>query len=306
MDKTLYLNERSFGASVHSIQEARRLFGELFGLLRFLDRRLGGLSVVGHCRLTELVIGNHPASVWFEGDRERARRVKQILSRAPFDADFEEIGRRLEGELEYSYQREEVVGLGLASWHDSLAVSVDRDSWRIPVIPLRRFLLTEDAAGEIVAQEDDLQCRHATVEQHVEHHADWLAAHRVEAPRTPDELWLYRTKWYPNIALLPSVRSQIQNLGGASPSFGQVVEKLAALQASLSDWNGTGLPTWRVSVTGEYGGREKYCRFKDSDGVSRLFEDHTKFGPGAGRIHFRLDGTNRRIIVAYVGRKLGI
>ena len=127
MDKQLYLNERSFAASVHSIQEARRLFAGLFSLLRYLDRRMGGLSVVAHRRLTELMIGGHPAAIWFEGDRERVRRVKQILSRAPFDADFEMVSRKLQGELEYRHQDEMVIGLGLASWHDSLAVSVDRD-----------------------------------------------------------------------------------------------------------------------------------------------------------------------------------
>ena len=157
-----------------------------------------------------------------------------------------------------------------------------------------------------MTREDDVRCRHATTEQHVKDHTDWIDAHRVDAPRTPDELWHYRGRWYPNIVFLPDVRGQIQDLGAGSPAFGQVVEKLTALQNALSAWSGAGRPEWGISVTGEYQQREKFCWFEDLDGVRRLFEDHARFTPGAGRIHFRLDGANRRIVVAYVGRKLGI
>ena len=84
------------------------------------------------------------------------------------------------------------------------------------------------------------------------------------------------------------------------------MEKLAALQDTLSGWNGAGLPDWGVHVTGEYGGREQLCWFEDLDGEQRLFEQHARFTPGAGRIHFRLDGSDQRIVVAYIGRKLGL
>lgn len=306
MEKNLYLNECSFLASTHTQTEATRLFQNLFDLLRYIDKRTGGLALVAHARLTELIIGEHPIAVWLDGDRERVRRVKRILSRAPFDADYGAIREAFHGEIDFRYGDEEAMGLGLSYWNDSLSIGVDRDPWRAPMLPLRLFLLQETADGDIVERENEVQCRHATAVEHVEVHADWIDTYRVEVPRTPDELWHYRARWYPNVLFLPPVRSQIQRLGGASPSFGQVVEKLTALQDSLSDWNGTGLPNWQVSVTGEYQQREKFCWFEDLDGVSRLFEDHTKFAPGAGRIHFRLDGANKRIIVAYVGRKLGI
>ena len=84
------------------------------------------------------------------------------------------------------------------------------------------------------------------------------------------------------------------------------MEKLAALQNSLSGWNGDGHPAWRVRVTGEYSGRERLCWFEDLDGEWRLFEQHARFTPGEGRIHFRLDQPDQQIVVAYIGRKLGI
>ena len=222
MEKSLYLNECSFLVSAHTQTEARRLFQHLFELLRYIDKRAGGLTVVAHVRLTELAIGEHPIAVWLDGDRERVRRVKRILSRAPFDADFGSIREAFHGEIDFRYRDEEAIGLGLAYWNDSLAISVDRDPWRAPMLSLGLFLLQEAAGGEIVETEDDVQCRHATGEQHVEFHADWIDTHRAEAPRTPDELWQYRARWYPNVAFLPPVRSQIRRLGGANPRLGRL------------------------------------------------------------------------------------
>ena len=306
MDKPIYLNERSFHVPVDSKQEARRLFGHLYDLRRHLDRLAGGLSVVAHQRLTDLTIGPHPAAIWFAGDRERVQRIRLISNRAPFDIDFESVRETLQGDLEFHHEGEEVIGLGLASWHDSLAISVNRHPWRTPEVPLQRFLVAEGPEGELVEQEDNVTSRHATVEHHVEHHAQWIDAERVNLPRTPDELWQYADKWYPNIAFHPRVRAQLLDLGAANPAFGQVVEKLAALQNSLSAWHGDGVPDWGAHVTGEYGGRENLCWFEDLDGERRLFEQHARFAPGPGRIHFRLSGPDQRIVVAYVGRKLGI
>lgn len=169
MNKPIYLNECSFRDPVDSEQEARRLFGCLYDLLRHLDRRAGGLSVVAHQRLTDLAIGPHPAAIWFGRDKERVRRIKLISSRAPFDVDLDSIREELQGELEFRHEGDEVIGLGLASWNDSLAVSVNRDPWRTPELALQRFLVEEGPRAELIEQEDNVTCRHATIEQHIEH-----------------------------------------------------------------------------------------------------------------------------------------
>ena len=52
----------------------------------------------------------------------------------------------------------EVIGLGLASWHDSLAVSVNRDPWRAPELMLQRLLVAEGPQGDLIDQEDDAIC----------------------------------------------------------------------------------------------------------------------------------------------------
>ena len=302
----MYLNERSFESPVDSQEAASRFFGELFSLLRTLDRRLQGISVVGHQRLTDITIGFYSASVWLGADVDRIRRIRTIMNRAPFDSDFESVRKTLQGELEFRRGPETVIGLGLASWHDCLAVSVNREPWQHSLLTLHRILLAEAHNGQLIEQEHDVPCRHATAEHHLEDHADWIDTNRVDAPRTPDELWHRRTHWFPDIAFVPPVRAQVRELGAANPAFCQIVEKLTALQHSVSTWNGVGAPDWGIFVTGENEGRKGLCWFKDLDGHERLFDQHARFTPGEGRIHFRLDGANRRIVVAYVGRKLGI
>ena len=186
MNKPIYLNECSFQGPVDSAQEATRLFANLYGLLRHLDRRAGGLSIVAHQKLTDLTIGPHPAAIWFAVDKERVRRIKLMSNRAPFDDDLESIREKLQGELECRYEGDEVIGLGLASWHDSLAVSVNRDPWRAPELMLQRLLVAEGPQGDLIDQEDDAICRHATIEQHVEHHATWLDTEREQVETFPE------------------------------------------------------------------------------------------------------------------------
>ena len=307
MDRVVYLNEMSFASAPDSPSEGSSRFEELFRVLRLLDRRVGGVVVVGHEPLTSLSIGGtYSIALWVAGDRDRMRRVQSLRSRAPFDGAFEALSIEMRGELEFTYDGNVVVGLGLASWHDTLAVSVHWGPWQHSVVVLERLLLCEEPSGEVRTTEAVIRCRHVATEQHVDEHSDWLRVLVVDAPRTPDELWIYRGRWYPRIAFLPRVQAQVRDLMAGEPSFGQVVEKLATLQSALASWNGSGWPAWGVQVAGEYEGREKFCWFEDLDGESRLFEHHVRFAPGAGRIHFRLDGPRRRIVVAHIGRKLGI
>jgi hypothetical protein len=38
--------------------------------------------------------------------------------------------------------------------------------------------------------------------------------------------------------------------------------------------------------------------------MTRVFDLHARFTPGAGRIHFRLDPTAQKFVIAYIGKKL--
>lgn len=307
MPRQAYLNELSFNSRQHvSTESGRALFERLFRLLREIDRRSNGVTVLGHRRLIELSIGNCTVGAWLRNDPDRKRRLRALDDRAPFDAEIERLADEMDGALEYRYGEQTAIGLGLASWHDELAVSVDVESWRTERVELRRVQLFEDDDGSLVEETSNVQARNAANVTHLQAHEDWLRSPIRDLPRTPDELWLNRGRWYPNIAFTSRVERQIRGLSASNPAMRQVAEKLSALQDALVDWNGVGQPEWQIKVVPEHQGREQYCRFEDLDGEVRLFELHVRYAPGPNRMHFRLDARRHRIVVAHVGRKLGI
>ena len=48
-----------------------------------------------------------------------------IDSRAPFEPDVERLVGEIDGALDYLHGEQVAIGLGLASWHDQLAISID-------------------------------------------------------------------------------------------------------------------------------------------------------------------------------------
>lgn len=307
MPRHAFLNELSF-VKPHRVptEQGRELFERLFRLLRELNRQSDGLTIIGHSRLIELAIGDCTVGEWLRDDPDRMRRLKSLDDRAPFQADTRRIAEETSGDLEYHYMEEVAIGLGLAAWHGDLAISIDRSPWQTEWVELQRFMVYEDEDGSVADETTTVRARHATDATHLQAHQDWLQPQGRDLPRTPHELWLNRFHWYPNIAFTARARSQIRALLAGSPAFQQVAEKLATLQDALRDWNGVGAPAWQIKVVPENEQRHRYCEFTDLDGETRLFELHVRYTPSPNRIHFRLDVPGRRIVVAHVGRKLGV
>ena len=192
MPRQAYLNELSFANGRVSADDGRTLFEQLFQLLRAIDRRCKGVTVVGHCSLAELTIGRCSVGVWLRDDRDRRRLLRAIDNRAPFDADMARLADEMAAALEYRYGDREAIGLGLASWHDGLAVSVDVAPWRIEAVRLLRHQVFEDDDGELAEETVNVRARNAADAAHLQAHDDWLQAPTRNLPRTPDELWLNR------------------------------------------------------------------------------------------------------------------
>ena len=306
MPRHAYLNELSFDNPDVVTDEGRVLFERLFRLLREITRHSNGFTIIGHCRLMELSIGSCSVGAWLRDDLDRKRRLRALDDRAPFDIDVERMADETVGALEYRYRERTAIGLGLAAWHDELAISIDRSPWQTEWVELQRYTVLEKDDGNVVDETTIVSARHATDTIHLQAHQDWLHLPARDLPRTPGELWLNRTQWYPNVAFTARVERQIRDLPACSPAFRQVAEKLSALQDSLLKWNGVGPPEWRINVVPENEGRHRYCRFEDLDGEMCLFELHVRYTPGPNRIHFRLDAPAHRIIVAHIGRKLGV
>ena len=301
MPRQAYLNELSFNTRHVPIELGRELFEQLFRLLREIDRRSTGVTVIGHRRLSELSIGDCLVGTWLRNDPDRKRWLRVIDNRAPFDPDIDGIAEEMDSALEYRHGEHSAIGLGLASWHDELAVSVDVEPWQAERVKLQCYQVFEDDAGNVDDKTSNVLARNAANFAHLHAHKHWLESPGKDLPRTPDELWLNRRQWYPNMAFTGRAERQVRALSARSPAVRQVAGKLLALQDSLVDWTGVGQPQWQINVVPENPGRERYCRFEDLDGETRLFELHVRYAPGQNRIHFRLDVPNRRIVVAHVG-----
>ena len=306
MPRHAFLNELSFGSPRVSTEEGRVLFERLFRLLREINRQSDGLTIIGHRRLTELSIGDCSVGAWLRDDRDRMRRLRALVDRAPFEVDVQRIADETGGALEYRYREQVAIGLGLAAWNGDLAVGVERPPWQTEWVELQCYTVLEKDDGGVVDETTTVSARHATDATHLQAHQDWLRPPARDLPRTPDELWLNRMQWYPNVAFIARVERQIRDLPAGSPALRQVAEKLASLQDALFNWNGVGRPEWQIKVVPENEGRRRYCEFEDLDGEKRLFELHVRYAPGPNRIHFRLDAAAHRIVVAHVGRKLGV
>ncbi len=303
---TIYLNELSFDkADVLPYEAVAIIFSDLIDLLRALNREVNGLVIASHVRLTDLVIGVHPISRWLGGDRDRVRRLRAFDNRSPTRFELSELETLLRGVLEYRVQDRAVIGLGLASWHETLAVSLNRTSWNTSHVDVSRCMLIENEEGDLENTDDVVSARHANAPEHLRTHVDWFGAARAAStPRTPDELWRRRRRWFPNIRFLQRVESQIRDLPAAHPWFSAIMKRLLTLQKATERWDGRGAPMFGIKISGEGEQRRRLCYWTDQDGVERLFDQHARFTPGPGRIHFRLDGANRRLVIAHVGRKL--
>lgn len=124
----------------------------------------------------------------------------------------------------------------------------------------------------------------------------------------PACFWKFKRDLYPRLSFLDGVRKQLNEL--ESESLDQVLLRMAELADCVDEWaelpEGARphQPQWRSKVTPESRTRRDDCYFLEG-GVRKLFDLHARYTPGAGRIHFRVDGSELRIVVAYVGWKLG-
>lgn len=122
------------------------------------------------------------------------------------------------------------------------------------------------------------------------------------------EVWERRADLYPRLSFLDEVR---RHLEGLEPEhLRQVLTRLGEIDDSVEEWaqrpedSRSPFPSWKTKVTPESTTRKSLCYFPE-DGVRTLFELHARYTPGAGRIHFRMDHELSRVVVAYVGTKLG-
>lgn len=305
MSLLLVLNELSYRETKARREEVSDSLHGLVGLLRKVRQHRTDVALVTERRFFDLDLGDDYSVREWAGDgrnRDALRYLRGMRQRAPFrdvaPAD-------LRDGTEYFHGERPAEGLGTAHQVGGLAVSLPlAQLWEKPLLRLSQRGLAEDDAGAVALTETEVDVRHASRREHVDEHRQWLCDSELTRIHTGAALWEAREDVFPHLRFLPRVADDLLRLAPAR--LHPVKERLAELELAAAVWAPAveAAPKWRSKVTPESDTRKALCRFVDTDGQLYLFDWHARFTPGAGRLHFRMDGVRQQLVVAYIGTKL--
>lgn len=238
-------------------------------------------------------------------NKDDARILLGAVNRAPLRRDLA-AARVNDHALEYQVDGAAAEAFGLADLYDGLAFSFDQPPWQARSIIVQRTGLIETDTGAVELIATNIGVRNATTPEHVAQHRPWLD--HAGKPRFEDfaDFEAHRVNRLANIDFLDHALGQLRGINPDQPRWNAICTRLDELQEAMVEWDpaATPAPAWRTKVTGEGETRRRLCNFEDLDGVVRCFDEHARFTPGMGRVHFRIDAANRRLIVAHIGDKL--
>ena len=238
--------------------------------------------------------------------KEEWEFMRSLSDRSPFSAELsEEISQEIES-MEFCTRPGAVLSnaLAWATLLDSATVGFDAHSdWSQAWVDTTYRILDEQ--GNLLEVEG--RVKNASQAAHADVHVDWLKAFALLIIPTAAQIWSERAERFPGLRLLPRMEKDLTALEGSGIPFLQAVASLEALAKDVADWpKGSPWPEFSTRASPESEQRQKLCWVRDDvTGKNELFDWHTRFTGGlAGRLHFRVDGASRSVVVAYVGGKL--
>jgi hypothetical protein len=300
----LFLNELSCGTS-QSPDRVDAMMEDFVTLLRHVRERRPATSLVSLVRREDLEVAKGYFLTQWIGARPRNkelwRSMKAMQNRAPFGSV---LPPGAADRADYRVGKSEALGLGAAHLMDGLLVSLlAGNTWNAVHVAATCDELTEDS-DEITTRR--VTVRHAAIAEHARFHDAWISRAGLSDFNNGAKIWQARADVYPHLQFLPRVADDLEKL--IADWIGPVADRLADLNEAAGRWEPTTTPepSWLSKVTGEGEIRSRLCWFDDLDGKRRLFDQHARFTPGEGRIHFRLVPEERKVRIAYAGLKLGI
>ncbi|ASU77623.1 hypothetical protein CDG81_04060 [Actinopolyspora erythraea] len=278
---------------------------DFFELVRTARKKRRDTALVTPSPLKEMELGaGYHVRQWINKpeNRDRWRLLQSARNMSPVSSALPESAS---GEVEYSHQGRSAEALGGAHLTDSLAVSLATDSsWRTPWVVVDRTQAVEEADGSLDLEKGTVEVRHAATPAELRHHDEWLVSSGLSGMTTGRQLWDARADFFPNLRFLERTRNDLEQLEGHR--LRAVRDRLLELERVTAEWRPdlAHQPEWWSHVTPESSSRKSRCEFRDADGVTRTFDMHARFTPGAGRVHFRLAPEERALVVAYIGSKL--
>lgn len=312
MGPEMVLNELSLQNPAKDYHEARRWMDEFVGAMSAATR--AGVARVlrteSDVRYAELAPG-YPVVKWLndqEVDRKARRYFLTLATKAPLLQDVIDEGVRDKTLIFDFFQGEDRAdGFGVAFLLEALPLSLRSDQrWDADYVELKVRHL--DDSGELV--EDTIELVHASRREHVRQHGNWIAQrHRTDVQNGMD-LWDRRQDLFPRLTFCQDAEVQLVNLRPRHQMLRPIVKRLLELDSYCQQWSDgpfdPGLLPSKASIESEATlsqyGQER--TFRCPDDQDRLFSWHVRLTPGAWRLYFFPQESNRQIIIGYVGPHL--
>ncbi|MEW9679857.1 hypothetical protein [Pseudomonas sp. TE50-2] len=293
------LNELSHPTDQLSDAQARATVRVLIGVLKELKKIRPALELHTASALPSISLGSHRTLSTLRADastREEWQFLRGLDNRA-----FDMADAIHDLSVDYEYEGTQCIGLGLAHALEALAVSFEGEHWGRHTIDLICRELDQD--GEI--KNSPASVKHVASSAHIAELLAWLRTVPLVLATNGQALWDNREEYFPTLHFLPRTRQQLIDLQNGSLALAPVNERLWQLEIAAKNWPAnSALPTFSSKVTPEYEQRRSLCYFDSASSGEQLFDLHARYTPGAGRIHFWCNTTNRTIEIAHIGEKL--
>ncbi|MDO8893766.1 hypothetical protein [Nitrosomonas sp.] len=237
-------------------------------------------------------------------NREEWEFIKTLADRSPISSGLEEwlgVSELTEATTGECVQSQALLW---ASLLETGTVSFfAKSNWQHSWIDAQIKRLDDD--GELLFIETRI--RNASKTEHVDEHESWLRTLGYDNLPSAVDLWNEKDHHFPRLRFLSRVQKDLLYLTSSGSSYKQALETLKALNNDAQIWEATSAELqFSVKVTPEYEKRRKLCLVYDErTGAEHCFDTHARFTGGvAGRIHFRVDNANRKLVIAYIGIKL--
>jgi hypothetical protein len=306
MAQIIFLNERSHPCGDLHPAKAKEELANLIAVLVRIKKVLPSASLISAKPLPTLRLGNfYSVAIWpNEGGvaREQVRFLLGLGQRAPFRIVREMLGDADPGATIYRNDGDIVEGLGLAALYGGIPISFcGANRWRVSRLTLDVQQLVDDGESQW-----SLEIRHASLVEHVEFNRDGITSLRRRDVNNGAVLWLHKEELFPYLEFGPGVEADLKKL--QSPAFLQVTEYLQQLNDAVEAWEpaSSRSPNYPPLASDESASRKPLCRFPVPGGGYAAFTWHARYTPGEGRIHFLLKHDPKRVVIGYIGTKLGI
>lgn len=312
---TAYFNELSlpvFHIDTDAIQRFRE-FGDFYKKAR--DFGIRDIKVPSNLYEHQFAPG-YTIFNWFEDNRadEDLRTLfKSVFGTLPYVNDLlHDYQIKLDRPLTCTINGKSCVGLALASdkIFDSICFSMDLLSWTDPIYSIDIEVVYEDEHGNIASKIENGGAKHISSLAHADQHRTFIVDKVSSTIESGRYLWEHRESLFPNLQFCSNVRSLLAGYDANNIAFRNIISRLYDLQNVAANMNGHPItPDHFPTLTSpESNSRENkfgaQLSFECPDGVRRLFTWHSRFTPGAGRIHFVAFEDQNIIIIGYIGNKI--